>query len=143
MTLQHEGLLSRSGIPDARLIIVRRRDDPRSIGTKGCAVHVIATASKGGNLSPTGRIPQPHSRAVSSSEAVITCLPSGLKLASLISSVCPLRAAISCPDTAFQMRAVLSPRVTRRRVPSRLNTAILIARLLSNCLRAAKLCSSA
>jgi hypothetical protein len=50
----------------------------------------------------------PQMRAVPSSEAVATRLPSGLKPALRTSPVCPLSRAISLPLSASQMRAVLS-----------------------------------
>src|SRR5271165_4094883 len=59
-----------------------------------------------------------HSRAVLSSEAVTTRVPSGEKAALETQSSWPRRTAISLPVAASHSRAVLSPEAVTTRVPS-------------------------
>ena len=64
-----------------------------------------------------------QTRAVLSSEAVTTRLPSGLNAAELTASVCPWRVARALPESASQTRAVLSADAVTTRLPSGLNAA--------------------
>ena len=63
-----------------------------------------------------------QTRAVLSSEAVTTRLPSGLNAAELTSAVCPWREA-SLAGVGVQTRAVVSPEAVTTRLPSGLNAA--------------------
>ncbi len=64
-----------------------------------------------------------HNRAVLSSDAVTTRLPSGLNAAELTGPVCPWRVAMVLPESASQTRAVLSAEAVTTRLPSGLNAA--------------------
>ena len=59
-------------------------------------------------------VPESHTRAVPSNDAVTTRLPSGLNLVDQTVSLCPTSLTNSSPVSAFQMRAVRENAVTRR-----------------------------
>src|SRR5215470_13383471 len=68
----------------------------------------------------------PQIRAVLSTDAVTTRVPSGLNAADLTSSSCPRRTLISFPVIASQIRAVLSADAVTMRFPPGLKAAEVI-----------------
>ena len=102
--LEREGLGSGLGVPDPRRLVPAGGGDPRAVGAPRHRAHPPGVPLEGEGLGPGPGVPDPR-------RLVRACggdpLPVGGPAPSQ-AEVCPLRAKVSAPVLASQIRAVLS-----------------------------------
>ena len=110
------------GLPDPRSPVHRCGDDAAAILAEQRASDLACVSIELGDEAP---VSARQIRAVWSTDAVTTRLPSSLNAAVVTVPVCPLSSATRDPVSARQIRAVLSRDAVAMRLPSLLNAALL------------------